>query len=150
MPNRFAFRLPARQSFMVVLLTALLALVALLNAKVLAAQSPPDHSDMQMEMSASDQQMEHMGHGADPARMFLMGESSGTALQPSAWPMPMVMTGIDQWQLMWMGEAYLVDTQQTGPLGADKLYSVNWGMLSALHRLGGGNVMLRTMLSLEP
>ncbi len=62
----------------------------------------------------------------------------------------MVMTAEGEWQLMWMGEAFLVDTQQTGPLGADKLYSVNWGMLSALHRLGGGDLMLRTMLSLEP
>jgi hypothetical protein len=62
----------------------------------------------------------------------------------------MVMTDVGQWQLMWMAEAFLVDTQQTGPLGADKLYSVNWGMLSAVHRLGGGHVMLRTMLSLEP
>jgi hypothetical protein len=51
---------------------------------------------------------------------------------------------------MWMAQAFLVDTQQTGPLGADKFYSTNWGMLSALHRLGGGDVMLRSMLSLEP
>lgn len=103
-----------------------------------------------METHDPDSSMAHMHHGADPARMFLMDESSGTALQPQAWPMPMLMTGAGQWQLMWMGEAYLVDTQQTGPLGDDKFYSVNWGMLSALHRLGGGNVMLRSMLSLEP
>ena len=51
---------------------------------------------------------------------------------------------------MWMGQAFLVDTQQTGPLGADKFYSTNWGMLGAMHRLGSGSVMLRTMLSLEP
>src|ERR1035438_3714736 len=51
---------------------------------------------------------------------------------------------------MWMAQAFLVDTQQTGPLGADKFYSTNWGMLSVLHRLGSGDVMLRTMLSLEP
>src|SRR5687768_5862144 len=28
----------------------------------------------------------------NPAGMFLMGQSSGTAFQPSAWPMPMLMT----------------------------------------------------------
>ena len=64
--------------------------------------------------------------------------------------MPMLMNGIGQWQLMWMAQAFVVDTQQTGPLGDDKFYSTNWGMLSALHPLGGGNIMLRTMLSLEP
>ncbi len=51
---------------------------------------------------------------------------------------------------MWMGQAFLVDTQQTGPYGYDKFYSTNWGMLGAMHRLGGGSIMLRTMLSLEP
>jgi len=81
---------------------------------------------------------------------FFMAESSGTAVQPSAWPMPMVMTNPGSWRLMWMGQAFLVDTQQTGPLGADKFYSTNWGMLSAVHRLVDGAVMLRTMLSLEP
>ncbi len=84
------------------------------------------------------------------SELFFMGESSGTAVQPSAWPMPMVMTSVGSWHLMWMGQAFLVDTQQTGPLGADKFYSTNWGMLGAMHRLGGGSIMLRTMLSLEP
>ncbi len=105
-------------------------------------------SDMNMEMAHDS--MQHMDHGADRSLNFLMTESSGTAFQPSAWPMPMLMTSAGNWSLMWMGQAFLVDTQQTGPLGADKLYSVNWGMLSAIHRLWSGNVMLRTMLSLEP
>ena len=53
--------------------------------------------------------------------------------------------------LMWMAQAFLVDTQQSGPLGGDKLYSTNWGMLSAVRNLGsGGSVMLRSMVSLEP
>src|SRR5664279_384855 len=91
-----------------------------------------------------------MEHAMDPARHFLMGESSGTGFQPSAWPMPMLMTSAGNWNLMWMAQAFVVDTQQTGPLGADKFYSTNWGMLSARHRLGGGDVLLRTMLSLEP
>ncbi len=94
--------------------------------------------------------MQHMDHDMDTARDFLMRESSGTSFQPSAWPMPMVMTSAGQWRLMWMAQAFLVDTQQSGPLGADKFYSTNWGMLSALHQLGGGDLVLRTMLSLEP
>jgi len=64
--------------------------------------------------------------------------------------MPMVMTAAGSWNLMWMGQAFVVATQQTGPLGADKFYSTNWGMLGAMDRLGGGSIMLRTMLSLEP
>jgi hypothetical protein len=105
------------------------------------------------DMSALNMEMpDHMptNSGMPASEMSFMGESSGTAVQPSAWPMPMVMTNAGSWSLLWMGQAFLVSTQQTGPLGADKLYSTNWGMLGAMHRLGGGGIMLRTMLSLEP
>ena len=112
-----------------------------------SAQQPDEHTGMNMEMSGDSM---HMGHGMDSAREFLMLESSGTGFQPSAWPMPMLMTNAGEWRLMWMAQAFIVDTQQTGPLGADKFYSTNWGMLSAVHRLAGGDVMLRSMLSLEP
>ena len=110
---------------------------------------PPGHQhDMQ--------NMPGMSHGEDShgnmnsAGMFLMNESSGTALQPSAWPMPMKMTRASEWNLMWMGQAFIVETQQAGPRGGDKFYSSNWGMLGAIHKLGGGSLMLRSMLSLEP
>ena len=97
--------------------------------------------------------MDHtaMGHtDMNSAGVVLMQESSGTGFQPAAWPMPMLMSRAGGWQLMWMGQAFLVDTQQSGPRGGDKLYSDNWGMLGAVHKLGSGSVMLRSMLSLEP
>ena len=89
-------------------------------------------------------------HDMNSAEMFLMNESSGTAFQPSAWPMPMAMTRSGDWRLMWMAQGYVVDTQQAGPRGGDKFYSSNWGMLGAIHKLGRGSLMLRSMLSLEP
>lgn len=92
--------------------------------------------------------MDHSGMNA--AGSFLMGQSSGTALQPAAWPMPMLMTRSGGWDLMWMGQAFLVSTQQSGPRGGDKIYAANWGMLGAVHRLGRGSVMLRGMVSLDP
>ncbi len=93
---------------------------------------------------------QHMEAAISASEPFFFEESSGTGVQPSAWPMPMVMTQTGGWDLMWMGQAFVVDTQQTGPYGYDKFYSTNWGMLGAAHRLAGGSVMLRTMLSLEP
>lgn len=100
----------------------------------------------------SGQDHSAMGHASalTPAESFLLGQSSGTAYQPAAWPMPMLMTKAGQWNLMWMGQAYLVATQQSGPRGADKVYSANWGMLGAARKLGRGGVMLRGMLSLDP
>ena len=135
------------RSLLTLLLFGLLAVAAAAQSAAVAAASGTG-MDMQMDMSSHP--MHHLGGEMDAAHSFLMGESSGTGFQPSAWPMPMLMTTAGQWRLMWMGQAFLVDAQQSGQLGADKLYSANWGMLSAVHHLGGGHVMLRTMLSLEP
>src|SRR5664279_1501810 len=117
-------------------------------------QGTPETHGASSEQSAmqgmSAQDHEEMSGGMSSTDTFFMGESSGTGVQPSAWPMPMVMQRVGSWNLMWMGQAFLVDTQQTGPRGYDKFYSSNWGMLGAMHRLGGGGLLLRTMLSLEP
>src|ERR1039458_3217194 len=94
------------------ILTALfLALLAALGAH--AQSSPPaqqsgKQSEMSMDMSGDSMRMEH---GIDPARAFLMNESSGTGFQPSAWPMPMLMTSAGTWQIMWMAQAFVVDTR---------------------------------------
>jgi hypothetical protein len=86
----------------------------------------------------------------NPAGMYMMDMASGTAVNPQSWAMPMLMSRAGDWNLMWMGQAFLVDTQQTGPRGADKFYSSNWFMVSAGHSLGGGSLLFETMLSLEP
>jgi hypothetical protein len=82
--------------------------------------------------------------------MYLMNMASGTSMNPDLWAMPMVMTHLGSWQTMFMGQAYLVDTQQTGPRGHDKLYAPNWGMASATHSLAGGTLGITAMLSLDP
>jgi len=137
-----------RSSFRAVLLLT----VALIVGAARAQQSISPQSDLQMSDMAGMGTHTHqsVNPGASSAETFFMGESSGTVVQPAAWPMPMVMTSVGAWNLMWMSQAFLVETQQTGPLGADKLYSTNWGMLDAMHRLWGGGILLRSMLSLEP
>ncbi|HEY3836025.1 MAG TPA: hypothetical protein VGL72_05620, partial [Bryobacteraceae bacterium] len=82
------------------------------------------------------------------AGMYLMNMSSGTGMNPGSWAMPMVMKDIGSWQGMFMGEAFVMDTQQTGPRGADKFYAPNWFMGSAMHSLAGGSLTIETMLSL--
>jgi hypothetical protein len=118
-----------------------------------SAQTQAPSKPMKMDsMAGMDMPM------SGPAAMQ-MRQSSGTDVQPAAWDMPMVMTKSGKWQMMWMAQAFVVDTQQSGPpagrstpeaTGLDKLWSDNWGMLAATHPLGKGSVMLRTMLSLEP
>jgi hypothetical protein len=85
------------------------------------------------------------------ASMDLLDEASGTSVNPDGWPMPMIMTHFGSWNTMFMGEGFLVDTQQSGPRGGDKLYSTNWAMAMAEHRLGqSGAFQVELMLSLEP
>jgi hypothetical protein len=88
--------------------------------------------------------------GMNQAGAYLMGQASGTGMNPQSWPMPMLMLNPDNWSLMFMAQAFVVDTQDSGPRGGDKLYSTNAGMLAASHDLGGGSFMFQMMLSLEP
>jgi hypothetical protein len=84
------------------------------------------------------------------AGMYLMNMASGTSLNPNSAPMPMLMRSASAWSLMFMGQAFVVDTQQSGPRGADRLYSTNAAMFSASHTLAGGTLQFQSMISLEP
>ena len=88
---------------------------------------------------------------------ILQHTSSGTTAEPISTPMTMWMGYRASWQLMLHGNAFAADTQQQAasdrgvPRGADKLFSTNWIMPMAQHRLGSrGQLTLRTMLSFEP
>lgn len=89
--------------------------------------------------------------GMNPAGMSLMDDASGTSVNPASWSMPMLMTHLGSWHAMFMGTAYVVDTQQSGPRGGDKFYSPNWFMAMAGHRVGAkGAFQVDLMLSLDP
>jgi len=97
--------------------------------------------------SAMAQGMSHMR--MNRAEMYLMNMSSGTSMNPYSWQMPMKMTEAGNWALMFMGQAFVVDTQESRP-GGDKFYSTNWFMASAEHAVGTGAILFTAMLSLEP
>jgi hypothetical protein len=62
----------------------------------------------------------------------------------------MLMTKRGNWTLMFHGEAFLSQLQQTGPRGFDKLFSTNWWMPMAQRPFGNGTLTIRSMLSFEP
>lgn len=62
----------------------------------------------------------------------------------------MFMSEARSWSFMFMGQAFIVDTQEQSLRGGDKLYSTNWAMGEATHRLWGGAFMFQLMLSAEP
>ena len=98
---------------------------------LLAGASIPARGQMNMP-GMSGMNMTDM----NPAGMDLMNLASGTSVNPDSWPMPMIVTHFGSWNTMFMGDGFLVDTQQSGPRGGDKVYSTNWVMASAEHRAG--------------
>jgi hypothetical protein len=122
------------------------------------AQQIHEQPPAAVEPESAETHDHHQHHGpatasvASPNRStgFLFGFSSGTSVNPASWTMPMLMQTKGNWNLMWMGQAFLVGTQQSGPRGGDKVYSANWGMLAAARNLGRGSLMLRGMVSLDP
>ena len=92
------------------------------------------------------------GHAmaSNEAGQALMEEASGTSVNPQSWVMPMIPARTGAWNWMFMGQAYLLDTQQSGPAGADKFYSPNWFMVEAEHAAGKGSVVFQLMASLDP
>ena len=76
--------------------------------------------------------------------------TAGTDAEPNSTPSPMLMIVKGKWTLMFHGEAFLNDIQQSGPRGADKFFSTNWIMPMAQRQLGNGALTLRAMLSFEP
>src|SRR5213082_2915682 len=54
--------------------------------------------------------------------------SSGTSIEPktTSESAPMFHTSLGNWTLMFHANGFVLDAQQTGPRGTDKLFSVNW------------------------
>ncbi|MEA2417573.1 MAG: hypothetical protein QOI58_4230 [Thermoanaerobaculia bacterium] len=116
-----------------------------------------EHTGMEHPAAAPQAQPMHempdmpgMKMTSDPTGDFLMRQASGTSMNAAAAPMHMAMTQYGEWMLMLHGLAFVNQVVQTGPRGDDKLFSTNWIMGMADRPLGGGHLMLRSMLSLEP
>src|SRR5438105_1320304 len=56
--------------------------------------------------------------------------SSGTSIQPktTSESESMIHKSFGNWTFMFHANVFVVDTQQSGPRGRDKFYSVNWVM----------------------
>jgi hypothetical protein len=90
----------------------------------------------------------------DPAASFrdnvLRHSASGTSLEPESSAPPILMRMRGKWMEMLHGQAILVEQQQTGPRGHDKLFSVNWVMGMVQRATAHGQWTFVSMLSLEP
>ena len=118
-----------------------------------AGQQMPgmQQSSEQQRQHCSMAHMTHAKPGTAPLiTAILQHTGSGTSLEPASTAVPMLMTTAGKWRLMFHGEAFINELQQSGPRGADKFFSTNWFMPMAQRDLGPGQLTLRTMISLEP
>jgi hypothetical protein len=121
-----------------------------LGLSLQAQDAKPVDSMQGMKMDSSmDEMMQNM-HPHSFIQEILHHASSGTSAEPNSTSTPMLMTMKGRWMLMFHANVFITDTQQTGPRGADKLYSTNWFMPMAERQLGPGQLTLRAMFSLEP
>ena len=135
------------------LLISLAGMAASAAAQTGAAQMHPDSTNMgQMNMGQMNMNMP-MNMGG-PAKTLeenvLRHTTSGTSLEPGSTPPAMLMQMHGNWMLMLHGQAQIAEQQQTGPRGADKLFSTNWIMPMAQRNWKSSQLTLRMMLSLEP
>ncbi len=130
-----------------------LAITSLLVSSRIAVTQDGGHD---MNMSGQTPSMPGMAHDATSMKSdsfivsVLQHATSGTDAEPNSTPFQMLMTSRGGWTLMFHGEGFLSEMQQSGPQGRDKLFSTNWWMPMAQRKFGKGTLTLRTMLSFEP
>jgi hypothetical protein len=146
------------------LLLFVLFFLALFSVASNAQQGTANSSMDKMNMPSHQSQPHDQMKGAHGGMADMMEEmhpktfiqevkhhaTSGTSAEPNSIPAPMVMAMKGNWMLMFHGNAFVLDTQQSSPRGGDKLFSTNWFMPMAQRSLGPGQLTVRAMFSLEP
>jgi len=110
---------------------------------------PPSHDQMSDLHRSMADTMEKM-HPKTFIQEVTHHATSGTSAEPNSIPAPMLMAMKGNWMLMFHGNAFALDTQQSSPRGGDKFFSTNWLMPMAQRSLGSGQLTIRVMFSLEP
>lgn len=113
------------------------------------SQTSASQSMGSMNMDGMREMMD-MNHSATFIDEILHHFSAGTSAEPNSTPHEMQMTRKGAWMLMFHGGLSVNAQQQTGPRGADKVFSTSWFMPMAQRQLGPGTFTARAMFSLEP
>ena len=133
-----------------VLIFLVLAAVSPVISQSPTGKQAPDISSDKMSPSMNMGAMNMGGPAQTLTENVLRHTTSGTSLEPDSTSPPMLMQMRHDWMLMLHGQASIVEQQQTGPRGHDKLFSANWIMPMAQRNWASSELTLRAMLSLEP
>ena len=118
-------------------------------------QHQPDQHEHEQPPNQQHDQPEHdmaMEHGAMSTTLGIpeTRDASGTSWQPDLTPMFMWHWMTGGWSLGLHANVFAGYDSKSSDRGGDKFISINWLMAMASHPVGSGDLLLRTMLSLEP
>ncbi len=133
--------MPARRAVIISLFLLLYVLSGMGQEPL--KHSTSEHQGMKMDESHMDAPENFIDQIEDHT-------TSGTSAEPASTPSSMFMLPKGNWMFMFHGQAFLNLQQQSGPRGADKLFSTDWIMPMAQRRFGSSTLTLRTMLSFDP
>src|SRR5438552_3500717 len=136
------------KTFCQIVAMALVGMAFLLLTRAASGQAGAEPQSMPGMTGMDHDQPSMNSHSL--VQSLLQHATSGTDAEPNSTPVSMLMATKGNWTLMFHGEAFLIDVQQSGPRGFDKLFSTNWWMPMAQRKLGTGTLTFRAMLSFEP
>jgi hypothetical protein len=113
-----------------------------------APNPPPEHKH---QHPAAEAQHEHgMATASGPLGIPETRSASGTSWQPDSTPMHALHFAGESWTIMAHGNFFAGYDDQSSDRGDSEWTAPNWGMLMESRSLGGGELVLRQMLSLDP
>jgi len=111
--------------------------------------SPPQ--EQKHQHGAAEAQHEHgMATASGPLGIPETRSASGTSWQPDSTPMHALHFARESWTIMAHGNFFAGYDDQSSDRGDSEWTAPNWGMLMERRSLGGGELVLREMLSLDP
>ena len=108
-----------------------------------------EHDGMQMPMPAGHEH-QIMTVLENPLGIDHTRDGSGTSWLPDASPMQGLMRQRGSWMLRLHGNAFVQYIDAGGDRGDHQFGSINWVMGMAQREVGGGQLLVKTMFSLEP
>jgi hypothetical protein len=105
---------------------------------------------MQMPMPVPSGESPAIAMPENPLGINHTRDASGTSWLPDASPMQGLMRSRGTWTLMLHGNAFLEFIKTGSDRGDDQFGSINWIMGMAQRPFGGGSLLFKTMISLEP
>jgi hypothetical protein len=112
--------------------------------------SAQDAAHQHVDDDAQAQGQEHQHDMSAMGGISMTREGSGTSWLPDETPMYALHGDANGWMLMLHANGFLQYLNETGERGSEQFGSINWVMGMAQRKAGGGQLVLRGMMSAEP